>query len=74
LVLCWSPHRIVWGGGAISEAGLAPRIGEAMRAAFNGYGVGPAVDESSFCVPAALKDAGLEGALVMARRQAFGDG
>ena len=73
LVLCWSPHRIVWGGGAISEAGLAPRIGEAMRATLNGYGVGPDVEGSDFCVPAVLKDAGLEGALAMARRQAFGD-
>ena len=72
LVLTWSPHRIVWGGGAITEAALAPRIEEAMRAALNGYGVGPAVGRAGYCVPAALKDAGLEGALIMARRHGVG--
>lgn len=72
LVLSWSPHRIVWGGGAISKAGLTQGIEETMRAALNGYGVGSAVEQSGFCVPAALKDAGLEGALIMARKQLQG--
>ncbi len=70
LVLAWSPHRIIWGGGAIGEAGLEAKIEEAMRAALNGYGVGPAAERTGFCVPAALKDAGLEGALLMAGQQA----
>lgn len=68
LVLAWSPHRIVWGGGAISEADLTAGIAVALRAALNGYGVGSAVERSDFCVPAALQDAGLEGALIMARQ------
>ncbi len=72
LVFAWSPHRIVWGGGAIADAQLSPRIEEEMRAAINGYGVGPAVERPGFCVPAALKDAGLEGALIMARQRALG--
>lgn len=70
LVLAWSPHRIVWGGGAISETRLVPMIEDAMRGSLNGYGVGDAVDEPGFCLPAALKDAGLEGALMMAQRRA----
>ena len=72
LVFAWSPHRIVWGGGAIADAQLSPRIEEEMRAVINGYGVGPAVERPGFCVPAALKDAGLEGALIMARQRALG--
>ncbi|MCL6699697.1 ROK family protein [Sphingomonas sp. NSE70-1] len=71
LVLAWSPHRIIWGGGAISEADIVPRIEESMRAALGGYGVGPAVERPGFCVPAALKNAGLEGALLMARQLAL---
>lgn len=73
LVLAWSPHRIVWGGGAIADVQLTPRIEEALRAVINGYGVGPAVECPGFCAPAALKDAGLEGALMLARRQALAD-
>lgn len=71
LVLAWSPHRIVWGGGAISEASVVPSIEAALRSALNGYGVGPAVESRGYCAPAALKDAGLEGALIMARRHAL---
>ena len=70
LVLAWSPHRIVWGGGAISESLLVPMIEDSLRDSVNGYGVGPAVEQRGFCVPAALKDAGLEGALMMARHRA----
>ena len=72
LVLVWSPHRIVWGGGAILEADLSSRIEGAMRIVLNDYGVGPAATKSGFCLPAVLNDAGLEGALMMARQQAQG--
>lgn len=71
LVLAWSPHRIVWGGGAIAETSLMPKIEAALRSTLNGYGVGPAVESAGYCVPAALKDAGLEGALLMARQHAL---
>lgn len=67
LVLAWSPHRIVWGGGVIGAVALVPLIGEKLRASLGGYGVGPAVEEADFCVPAALEHAGLDGALLMAR-------
>ena len=72
LVLAWSPHRIVWGGGAIADLPLVPRIEQAMRSIINDYGVGPAFEHPGFCVPAALKDAGLEGAMIMARQHALG--
>jgi fructokinase len=70
LVLAWSPHVIVWGGGAIADVSLVPKIEEALRGTINGYGVGPAIECPGFCVPAALRDAGLEGALIMARDRA----
>lgn len=73
LVLAWSPHRIVWGGGVITGAPLVPLIEQRLRAALNRYGVGPAIDRPGFCAPAALEHAGLEGALLMARELARAD-
>lgn len=64
LVLAWSPHRIVLGGGVTGTAGLLARIDEALRAALSGYG--PEIPED-FVVPPHFADAGLEGALIMAR-------
>lgn len=68
LVLAWSPHRIVWGGGVVAAAAMVPQIEQRMRSALGGYGVGPAAAEPGFCAPATLEHAGLEGALLMARR------
>jgi fructokinase len=68
LVLAWTPHRIVWGGGVIGGAPLLPLIMREMRSTLGGYGVGPAIDDPDFCSPAALENAGLEGALLMARQ------
>ena len=70
LVLTWSPHRIVWGGGVIQAAPLIPQIQEKMRASLAGYGAGEAVEQSDFCIAAALDNAGLEGALLIARQLA----
>ncbi|HET9336054.1 MAG TPA: ROK family protein [Sphingomicrobium sp.] len=70
LVLTWSPNRIVWGGGVIRAAPLVPMIGEKLVASLGGYGVGPCASRPDFCVPAALENAGLEGALLMARNLA----
>lgn len=67
LVLAWSPGRIVWGGGVIKSAPLIPLIQQKMHATLGGYGVGSAVERPDFCVPAALANAGLEGAQLMAR-------
>jgi fructokinase len=70
LVLAWSPHRIVWGGGVIGAAPMIEAIEVAMRSSLGGYGVGPAAGQQGFCVPAALEHAGLEGALLIARKLA----
>ena len=70
LVLSWSPHRIVWGGGVIKAAPLIPHIQEQMRASLAGYGVGEAIERPDFCIAAALDNAGLEGALLIARQLA----
>jgi fructokinase len=68
LVMAWSPHRIVWGGGVVTGSQLVPHIERRLVAALGGYGVGPAVTETGFCAPAMLENAGLEGALLMARQ------
>ena len=70
LVLCWSPERIVWGGGVMGTAGLIARVHEALGRSLAGYGVGEAAARGDFCVPAALEHAGLEGAALMARLEA----
>lgn len=67
LVMAWSPCRIVWGGGIIKAAPLVPLIEKQLRAALGGYGVGPAVEQPGFCVKAELENAGLDGALILAR-------
>lgn len=70
LVLAWSPQRIVWGGGVIGAAPVINLIAPRMRECLGGYGVGPAIHQPDFCAAAALDNAGLEGALLMARRLA----
>lgn len=74
LVLAWSPHRIAWGGGVIEAAPLVPAIGPKIRRSLAGYGVGPAIDGPEYCVQAKLKDAGLEGAMLLARKAALRGG
>jgi len=68
LVLAWSPHRIVWGGGVVASSQLVPLIERRLSAALGGYGAGPAVLQPGFCASAKLENAGLEGALLMARQ------
>lgn len=68
IVLMWTPQRIVVGGGIMSTPGLLDAAADAMRGTLGGYGVGPLASSDNFVVPATLKDAGLEGALLMARR------
>lgn len=68
LVLAWSPHRMIWGGGVVAATAMVPQIERQLRSALGGYGVGPAAAEPGFCVPARLEHAGLEGALLIARR------
>lgn len=70
LVLAWSPHRIVWGGGVIGAAPMIEAIEAQMRASLGGYGVSPVIDRPGFCALAALENAGLEGAVLLARELA----
>mgnify|MGYP003579289318 CR=1 FL=1 len=70
IVLAWSPHRIVAGGGVMDVAGLRQAAGERMYVALGGYGVGSAVGDPDFIRPPALAHAGLEGALILARQAA----
>ncbi len=66
IVLAWSPHRIVIGGGLGSAPGLVDAIRRAYPATLGSYGVGPSALAPGFIAPASLPDAGLEGALLMA--------
>jgi fructokinase len=70
IVLAWSPHRIVVGGGVMDVPGLRGAAAARMLAAVGGYGVGSAAGEADFIRPAALEHAGLEGALILARQAA----
>lgn len=67
MVLVWSPHRIVAGGGVMGVPGLRDAAARRMIAALGGYGVGPAASAAGFVVAPALADAGLEGAALLAR-------
>jgi fructokinase len=70
LVMAWSPHRIVWGGGVVAGSKLVPTIERKLVAALGGYGAGAAVLKPGFCAPATLEHAGLEGAVLLAQQLA----
>lgn len=70
LLLTWSPQRIVLGGGVMSTPGLIPEIDARMRGELNGYGAGVVAEAPGYLAAAELEDAGLEGALIMARAAA----
>lgn len=70
LLLTWSPQRIVLGGGVMSEPDLVSAIQTALRIELNGYGAGVIAQAPDYLVAAELEHAGLEGALMMARRVA----
>ena len=66
LVLTWSPHRIVLGGGVMAAEGLRRAVAGAMQGTLGDYLPGPARDPDYLAAPE-LTDAGLEGALMLAR-------
>lgn len=68
LVLAWTPQRIVIGGGIGSAPGLLAPAHAAMLASLGGYGVGEAARAPDFLAAAQLPDAGLEGAMLIARQ------
>ncbi len=67
LLLAWSPQRIVLGGGVMGTAGLIPEVEARMLLELNGYGAGVVAGEGGYLVAAELENAGLEGAVIMAR-------
>ncbi len=69
LLLAWSPQRIVFGGGMMAVPGLLAQVDTAMRAALGSYGAAVIAD-TGYLAAAQLPDAGLEGALILARRAA----
>ncbi|QXQ07931.1 ROK family protein [Sphingosinicellaceae bacterium] len=67
LVLAWSPHRVVLGGGVMKTPGLIAAVDAALRRSIGKYGVGTTLEAPDFLIAARLSHAGLEGALLMAR-------
>ncbi|ODP38331.1 ROK family protein [Sphingomonas turrisvirgatae] len=68
IVLAWSPHRIVAGGGVLSVPGLRDAAAARMGVALGGYGVGDAAGQPGFVAAPMFENAGLDGALILARR------
>lgn len=68
LVLAWTPHRIVLGGGLGTATDMLGRVREKLRCALGDYGVGDAARSSDFLRAPTLADPGLAGALLIAER------
>ncbi|MFD3264559.1 ROK family protein [Phenylobacterium ferrooxidans] len=69
LALAWSPRCIVLGGGVMSTPGLLDAVAAALKTAMGEYGA-PMIAGPGYLRTPALEHSGLEGALLMARRQA----
>lgn len=70
LVLAWAPHRIVLGGGVGTAPGVLAAVRRTFGEALGRYGVPEAARRPDFLRAPAYADAGLEGALLMAREAA----
>ncbi|MDO9245702.1 MAG: ROK family protein [Phenylobacterium sp.] len=69
LALAWSPRCIVLGGGVMSTPGLVDAVAAALKTAMGDYGA-PMIAGPDYLRTPALDHSGLEGALLVARRQA----
>ena len=69
LALAWSPRCIVLGGGVMSTPGLLGAVAAALKTAMGEYGA-PMTAGPDYLRTPALDHSGLEGALLVARRQA----
>ena len=67
LVLTWSPQRIVVGGGVMNTAGLLGATQIRLREIMANYGPSFLVEAPGYLSAAALPNAGLTGALLMAK-------
>ncbi|WP_232522411.1 ROK family protein [Marinimicrobium alkaliphilum] len=72
LTVCYSPERIILGGGVMQQGHLFPKIRAHFKKLMNGYEQGPAAGNlENFIVPPGLGNAaGETGALLMAQRTA----
>ncbi len=68
VVLAWSPQRLILGGGVMDTPGLRASVHEGLRRRIRVYGPISAVEPADYLVAPALEHAGLEGAVLMARR------
>jgi fructokinase len=66
LLLAWSPHRIVIGGGVLDTPGLREAILPPLRRAVGDYGPAALLDRPDFLCAPALRNPGLAGALFLA--------
>ena len=69
LALAWSPRCIVLGGGVMSTPGLLDEVTSALTRNLGEYG-SAMISGPNYLRPPALEHSGLEGALILARRQA----
>lgn len=68
LALAWSPRCIVLGGGVMSTPGLLAEVALALTRNLGDYGAA-IIPGPNYLRPPALEHSGLEGALILARRQ-----
>ena len=68
IVLAWSPHRLILGGGVMDTPGLRASVHEGLRRRIRVYGPVRAVEPDAYLAAPELEHAGLEGAVWMARR------
>ena len=65
--LAWSPNCIVLGGGVLRTDGLLERTRQALRAHLGTYGGATAIDPAAYLRAPKLENAGLDGAMLMAK-------
>lgn len=66
LVLAWTPHRVVLGGGLGTADGMLGLVRQQLATALGGYGVGDAARRQDFVIAPTHPDPGLSGALLIA--------
>ncbi len=72
VVLAWSPHRLIVGGGVMEAQGLRASVHAGLRRRIGVYGPLAAVDAPGYLAAPRLQHSGLEGAILMARRLGAG--
>jgi fructokinase len=70
LTLCYSPEKIILGGGVMTQMHLFPMVRQKFALLMNNYSAGPSAGNlDDYIVPPALGgSAGMIGSLIMAER------